>query len=147
MKNFNGDIKYFPKEIVLKMMEYQVEQGNVEDVSVFERDIKSGDEQGGFTWGHTLEGDQWWGEVIVNKNFNKFFETYPTRLSKDVSIYPKVLMVSNNPIDKDNVGVPRVVFAKKDNRFIAWYRATTIEDAENVLDTFIWLYAKEVVIS
>ncbi len=146
MKTFN-DIECFPKEVLIKMMEYQVEQGNQQDITVFERSINSSVKSGGFTWENTPEGEQWWADVINVKKFNMFFEKYPTRLLKDVLTYPKVLMVSNSPIDKDNVGVPRVVFAKKDNRFIAWYRATTIEDAENVLDTFIWLYAKEVVIS
>ena len=51
-----GDLKGFPKEIIARMLDYQEEQGNLRDVSVFERDRKEGHYVGGFEWNETKEG-------------------------------------------------------------------------------------------
>ena len=58
--------------------------------------------------------------------------------------YPKVMKVSNKPIktkeDFKNAN-KRVVFMKKNDRFIAWFDADTIEKSENVTSTLCWNYA------
>jgi hypothetical protein len=67
-----GDLIDVPIEVIAKMLERQVEQGNKEDVSVFENSIN-----GGFDWDKSKEGKQFWTEVLMYDNFNHFFEKYP----------------------------------------------------------------------
>ena len=58
--------------------------------------------------------------------------------------YPKVMMVSNQPIktkEDFKYANKRVVFMKKNDRFIAWFDADTIEKSENVTSTAVWNYA------
>ena len=86
---YKGQLKDFPREIVDKMLEYQVKQGNPRDISVFESIPNAEICFGGFTWRDTIEGVNWWSEVIDNKNFNVFFKKYPK-----TSQYPKVMIVS-----------------------------------------------------
>ena len=58
--------------------------------------------------------------------------------------YPKVMMVSYLPIktkeDFKNAN-KRVVFMKKNDRFIAWAKAETIERSEYEIETYAWNYA------
>lgn len=71
-----GDLKGFPIEVVKKMIERQVEQGNPADVGVFQKDSTRGD-GGGFYWIDTIEDDDFWCAVIMDKDFSVFFERYP----------------------------------------------------------------------
>ncbi len=79
-----GQIAVFPIEVVRKMVEEQVKQGNNADVTIFQADYMSGKEEGGFNWNETSEGSDFWNKVIGNKNFDKFFEKYPKR---DTHVY------------------------------------------------------------
>ena len=54
--------------------------------------------------------------------------------------YPRLMLVS---MDKKNWH-KRVVFMEKCGVFLAWDKAETIEDAENVKYPVIWDYAKEI---
>lgn len=72
-----GDIKDFPIEVVQKMVERQVEQGNVADVAIFQKSKEGDMTGGGFNWFRSTEGDIFWRDVIGRKNFDKFFEKYP----------------------------------------------------------------------
>lgn len=72
-----GDLIGFPKEIIARMLECQVEQGNKIDVSVFERENCNSIMKGGFYWYDTKEGSEFWDEVIIKKDFALFFERYP----------------------------------------------------------------------
>ena len=74
---YKGDIKGFPKEVVDKMLERQVEQDNFRDVSVFERERRYGIMDKGFDWEQSNEGYLFWEEVLDNKNFDVFFKLYP----------------------------------------------------------------------
>jgi hypothetical protein len=75
-----GDLIGFPKEIIARMLDCQVEQGNKEDVSVFERQCATGCFNKGFTWDKTKEGSYFWHNVINNKDFDFFFERrYPKK--------------------------------------------------------------------
>lgn len=74
---FKGEIKDFPVEVVEKMLEHQVAQGNKRDVSVFEKFKKAGFRSDGFTWDETIEGRAFWADVIIDKNFDVFFKRYP----------------------------------------------------------------------
>jgi len=77
---YKGQIKDFPKEVVDKMLEYQVAQGNPKDVSVFE--INKIACINGFNWKETEEGGSFWDNVIINHNFESFFKEYPKSETK-----------------------------------------------------------------
>ena len=77
MENYKGQIKDFPTEIVEKMLDYQVKQGNKRDITVFEEDKIASICDKGFTWALTEEGSGFWGSIIRERNFNLFFEKYP----------------------------------------------------------------------
>ena len=72
-----GAIEGFPIEVVQKMVEEQVEQGNEADVSVFQNDNACEVEDGGFQWDKTIDGRSFWVNVINRKDFGLFFKSYP----------------------------------------------------------------------
>ena len=74
-----GDIMDFPIEVVEKMIEEQVRQGNCPNVEVFQRSVTSEVEGGGFDWYDTDDGMDFWEEVIANSNFELFFKKYPKK--------------------------------------------------------------------
>lgn len=76
---YGGEIADFPVEIVERMLECQVEQGNKRDVSIFEKNIYQTTKNGGFNWWETNDGEDFWNDVINNKNFALFFERYPKK--------------------------------------------------------------------
>lgn len=47
-----------------KMMEYQSKQGNVSNLDIFLRSPSAGSFSGGFTWGNTTEGWDYWSNQI-----------------------------------------------------------------------------------
>ena len=53
-----GDIKGFPIEVVQKMVERQVEQGNKADVSIFQKRGDAAKWCGGFDFDETIEKPQ-----------------------------------------------------------------------------------------
>ena len=67
-----GEIKDFPIEVVQKMVEEQVKQGDDADVTAFQESPYSG-----FLWLKTKDGVDFWNAIIEKKNFKLFFETYP----------------------------------------------------------------------
>ena len=80
-----GAIADFPIEIVEKMIERQVEQGNKPDIKAFHRYAYKDAKGGGFTWKNTIEGEMFWHEVIRNNNYNVFFEMYPKHIDGKIS--------------------------------------------------------------
>lgn len=80
-----GAIADFPIEIVEKMIERQVQQGNEPDVKAFHRYVYKDAKGGGFTWKNTIEGEMFWHEVIRNNNYNVFFEMYPKEIDGQIS--------------------------------------------------------------
>ena len=70
-------IKNFPIEVVVKMIEEQVKQGNCPNVEVFQNYASADTADGGFNWKDTEDGDDFWMEVIDDGNFDLFFEKYP----------------------------------------------------------------------
>lgn len=74
-----GNIKDFPIEVVEKMIEEQVKQGNRPNVKVFQHFIIADVDDGGFTWVETDDGTEFWQEVIGEDNFDLFFEKYPKK--------------------------------------------------------------------
>jgi hypothetical protein len=76
-----GQIKGFPIEVVQRMVDCQVEQGNKADVSVFQRDVRACVFDGGFDWDKTSEGSKFWCHVLTG-DFDEFFEMYPKQNKK-----------------------------------------------------------------
>ena len=74
-----GDIENFPIEVVEKMVEEQIKQGNCPNVEVFQKRRSEDTEDGGFNWGDTEDGMDFWIEVICCGNFEFFFEKYPKK--------------------------------------------------------------------
>jgi hypothetical protein len=74
-----GDIKEYPIEVVEKMIEEQIKQGNCPNVEVFQRYANADTADGGFNWSDTKDGDDFWMEVIDDGNFELFFEKYPKK--------------------------------------------------------------------
>lgn len=74
-----GEIEKFPKEIIEKMAEYQKSENNVMDLMVFENNKTAYSESNGFDWEKTEEGTEFWEQIIINENFDMFFEEYPAR--------------------------------------------------------------------
>ena len=75
--DLKGQIKDFPIEVVQKMVEKQVHQGNKADVKVFQ--VKADSCCDGFEWARTIEGDSFWRNVIYQADFPLFFEKYPKK--------------------------------------------------------------------
>ena len=80
---YKGQIKDFPQEIVEKMLERQVDHGNVRDVSVFEHNFDATTDTGGFSWAATQEGHDFWNEVLFKEDFDLFFKRYPKQTTKE----------------------------------------------------------------
>lgn len=76
-----GDIADFPKEIIVAMLEWQTMQEYKFDVKIFENNRLSGayNSLPGFQWSETLEGFEFWHDVIFYKDFDVFFEIYPDK--------------------------------------------------------------------
>jgi hypothetical protein len=99
MKKFKGQLIGFPEEVVNKMLDYQVKQGNKHDVTVFEDNSCSGKEDGGFRWRETPEGIKFWSRVISSRNFDLFFQQFPKVEEK--SYEQKVLNILGRYISGD----------------------------------------------
>ena len=74
-----GDINDFPIEIVQKMIEEQIKQGNKANVSVFQQRCITDADNGGFDWDETTDGLEFWKSVISHQEFNVFFKKYPKK--------------------------------------------------------------------
>lgn len=76
-KKKENQIAGFPEEVIEKMLDYQEEQNGFRKKSVFKNNIF-----GGFVWRSTPECHSFWHQVIVNKNFELFFEKYPKKTTE-----------------------------------------------------------------
>lgn len=66
---YKGQLKYFPENVVNKMLDYQEEQTGKRDITVFEENVKCSKVSGGFHWANTEEGYQFWYSVIIKREF------------------------------------------------------------------------------
>lgn len=133
-----GEIHGFPIEVVQKMVELQFEQTGKCDVELFQKGNCRGKDKGGFAWEFTDEDYDFWDEVIREKHFDLFFQTYP---KAPKSVYPKVMKVWDV---EGGIKRIRVVLAEKCGKFIAWANAETIEDSEAEVSTVIWNFAEDI---
>lgn len=66
-----GELEGFPIQVVQRMVDLQIEQRGRSDVKAFQRY-----KIGGFNWSKTPEGLEFWLDIIVTREFYKFFERY-----------------------------------------------------------------------
>lgn len=78
-----GDIKGYPIEVVQKMVDCQIKQGNKPDVVTFQMNCFMSKFYGGFDWDETDEGADFWCNVIAHNNFDVFFKKYPKKYTAD----------------------------------------------------------------
>ena len=78
-KDLIRELKGFPIEVVQRMIECQVEQGNKADVTVFQNKNCCGIEDGGFEWDDTREGNKFWIAILASRYFDVFFKKYPKK--------------------------------------------------------------------
>lgn len=76
-KDLIGQLERFPIQVVKKMLERQVQQGNPENVRIFQHYCSSDSRMKGFNWTDTPEGGDFWADVISSHNFEVFFKKYP----------------------------------------------------------------------
>lgn len=89
------DLAATPTRIIDKMMEEQVAQGNVANVSVFDNNIISSSWAGGFDWHSTNEGEGFWHDVLIEHNFNLFDSVFSSEgkdkpIKKQTSSEPNI---------------------------------------------------------
>ena len=94
-----GDIANFPIEVVKKMVEEQVAQGNAPNVGIFQEYASAPQCDGGFDWDDTDDNDMW-SAIIEDNDFNSFFEKYPT---KETSLDHLVYIIQDGNVDKDEL--------------------------------------------
>lgn len=114
-EDLKGEIANFPIEVVQRMVDYQVKQGNKADVSVFQKY-----RDGGFVWFDTIEGKPFWIDVIVNKKFDLFFQLYPKQSSLYTAIAEAVKSVVNADTsveieEKDGTVIIRAIEKKSED--------------------------------
>ena len=98
-----GDISGFPIEVVQKMVDYQVKQGNAPDVTVFQKKRITPKANGGFNLYETEDGDLWSG-VLEFLNFDLFFQKYPKKEEMTMSKFTKKDLIPGKHIVETNDG-------------------------------------------
>jgi hypothetical protein len=96
MKEYKNELKGFPQEIIDKMVERQVEQGNKPNPDVFDKNIRADEFRGGFNWHETSEYSPFWADVLEDKKFDLFFQKYPKKREKpqECTYNPETLDIS-----------------------------------------------------
>lgn len=71
---FTNYLKGFPQNVIEWIEKKQVEQGNIPDASVLDRNIKAGKTEGGFDWGKTIvnegEGPYFCIRLLFRRHFH-----------------------------------------------------------------------------
>jgi hypothetical protein len=76
----DGNIRGFPLDVVTAMIVQQKNQGNPPDLLVF-RDSRYVDKPlKGFNWKDTFQGQEYWKDIIENRNFENFNYLHATRI-------------------------------------------------------------------
>ena len=124
---YKGELEGFPQEIVERMLDCQVEQGNKRDVSVFEKFWGSDRGERGFNWSDSFEGVAFWELVLVMRDFETFFKRYPqsTPRYSNLQQFEKALLrgipaatsklkeIGHIPTEQLEKSVERMIFQKQ----------------------------------
>jgi hypothetical protein len=135
LEDYGGDIKDFPEEVVEKMLERQVEQGNKRNIAQFEYLRNSNKRNKGFEWADSVEGQVFWDNVIMKRRFSVFFEKYPKQTTmsdkKIIGYKAPIRMFTNmvgNTVEKgelfiyanDNKSFYRAEKEKMTTEWVTW---------------------------
>lgn len=71
-----GRLECFPIEVVQKMVNEQVRQGNKANVVLFQGRVYAARVSGGFDWERSFMGLKFWRDVLINERFDTFFQKY-----------------------------------------------------------------------
>lgn len=117
-----NQIKNFPPEVIEWMLQQQEAQGNKRDKSVFEKNKRANKEDGGFNWGEFGEfgGFDFCEFVIIEENFDLFFERYPRKKSKCKFLENKTPFISSMIL---TVGI--IIYSTVDKNYIAAFGWTS----------------------
>ena len=66
-----------PVEIQERMLDEQERQGYPRNTEVFEKEIMATPQEGGFLWGGSVEGFDFWNRIIENGDIAVFYKKYP----------------------------------------------------------------------
>lgn len=109
------DINEFPIEIVQHMVNEQVRQGNLPDVTVFQKRSYNGKSLGGFAWNLTKEGEDFWNAIICYRKFEIYFEKYPKQTN--MKQFTKGDLQSGMIVEFRN-GIKCLVVNNKERKFL-----------------------------
>lgn len=134
-----GDIKGFPIEIVQKMVDYQVEQGNAPDVVTFQMNCFMSKDYGGFDWDKTDEDSDFWRKIIDLNDFDLFFKKYPKKYIVDDPC-PKGKEGLTGPVEPNDCGCADVFLPKKGEYVLvsqdgldnAWHERIFLFEYDNI---------------
>ena len=105
-----GEIENFPIEVVQRMVDEQVRHGNEADVKAFQRWSSAPVSYGGFVWDNTIDGIDFWEEVISNENFDLFSSKYPKIQSRTEQKSIKIEIPDGYEIDNEKSTFTNIVF-------------------------------------
>lgn len=74
----------YPPEIIELMLIRQQEQGNPKNIKPFLETISRDKSMKGFSWGKTIEGFEFWCDVLKGKNFKTFYDLYPKKRNSKI---------------------------------------------------------------
>lgn len=122
-------LKALPLEILDKMIEYQIEQGNEASIKVFEDDIEACKATGGFDWETTKEGSKFWSLIIRVFEHDTFFYKYPYKVFpvKALSNDKLVILLNYNQETKSGLG-----FTKKDKTIKLYNNIEPVEIKDSI---------------
>lgn len=83
MSNYKNQLKDIPRCIIKRLLIEQEKVSNPKNELVFDRDIWAGIDKGGFSWALSEDGDSFWSKVLIEQDFNVFYEVY----GKENSVY------------------------------------------------------------
>jgi hypothetical protein len=95
------DEKEIPQEIVDRILEYQLAQTGKKDINIFVPTMGADKSKGGFDYSETIEGFDFWYDIIVRGEFDKFYEKYPKTQTTKFKVGDKVKIPTTNAFGID----------------------------------------------
>ncbi|MGL5913090.1 MAG: hypothetical protein ACRCZB_02910 [Bacteroidales bacterium] len=142
-EDLQGEIKDFPIEVVHRMCECQVEQGNEFCPYSFKGTASLGVLDGGFCWLDTSEGQDFWEEIINDKNFELFFAKYPRQEQKqEINIkaesnVPENHKVMYNPFTFEDREILR-------NKWVCFHDLTDNGMITGITETWVQIFGESI---